>query len=147
MRYFLTCILAVALFSNCKNNDKGSAAGTGRQTAGTITDSTQFTSIEWIDSTSKNFGTIQEGQKLEVTFRFKNTGDKPLVIEKVQPSCGCTIAEQSTEPVAPGNEGQIKATFNSEGRTGVNHKTLFVYANTKVVREHNLQFVVEVAKK
>ena len=143
MRYFLTCILAVALFSNCKNNDKGSTAGP----VNTITDSTQFTTIQWIDSTTKNFGRIQEGQKLEVAFRFKNTGDKPLVIERVQPSCGCTIAEQSTEPVAPGSEGQIKASFNSEGHTGINHKTLTVYANTKIIREHPLQFVVEVEKK
>ncbi|MES1159834.1 MAG: DUF1573 domain-containing protein, partial [Bacteroidota bacterium] len=125
----------------CKNNDsKGSAA------PAPITDSTQFTTIQWLDS-SKDFGKIEEGQKLEVAFRFKNTGDKPLVIEKVQPSCGCTVAEQSTEPIAPGGEGQIKASFNSQGRTGINHKTLYVYANTKGTRSHSLQFVVQVDKK
>jgi len=141
MRYLLTCLIAASLIAGCKNNDKsGAAAGT------TITDSTQFTTIQWLDST-KDFGKIAEGQKLEVSFRFKNTGDKPLVIEKVQPSCGCTVAEQSTEPIAPGAEGQVKASFNSEGRTGVNHKTLFVYANTKGSRSHSLQFVVQVEKK
>jgi hypothetical protein len=141
MRYLLTCLIATSLIAGCKNNDKsGIAAGT------TITDSTQFTTIQWLDST-KDFGKIQEGQKLEVSFRFKNTGNKPLVIEKVQPSCGCTVAEQSTEPIAPGAEGQVKASFNSEGRTGVNHKTLFVTANTKGSQSHSLQFVVQVEKK
>ena len=140
MRYVIPCFLAVVLVFGCKNNDKGSAA------PAPITDSTQFTTIQWLDS-SKDFGKIEEGQKLEVAFRFKNTGDKPLVIERVQPSCGCTVAEQSTEPIAPGGEGQIKASFNSQGRTGINHKTLYVYANTKGTRSHSLQFVVQVEKK
>jgi hypothetical protein len=141
MRYLLTCCLVAALVAGCKNNDKNGAAA-----ATTLTDSSQFTTIQWLDS-SKDFGKIGEGQKLEVAFRFKNTGDKPLVIQRVQPSCGCTVAEQSKEPVAPGAEGQIRATFNSEGRTGINHKTLFVYANTKGTQNHSLQFVVEVEKK
>jgi len=140
MRYLLTCLIAASLIAGCKSNDKSGV------TANTIIDSTQFTTIQWLDST-KDFGKIEEGQKLEVSFRFKNTGNKPLVIEKVQPSCGCTVAEQSTEPIAPGAEGQVKASFNSEGRTGVNHKTLFVTANTKGSQSHSLQFVVQVEKK
>ncbi len=141
MRYLLIGCLAVFLIAGCKSNDKS-----GASVAKTITDSTQFTTIQWLDS-SKDFGKIEEGQKLEVSFRFKNTGDKPLVIERVQPSCGCTVAEQSTEPIAPGAEGQVKASFNSQGRTGVNHKTLFVTANTKGTQSHSLQFVVQVEKK
>jgi len=142
MRYLLIGCFLAALIAGCRNKDSnGTLAG-----ASSITDSSQFTTIQWIDS-SKDFGKIGEGQKLEVAFRFKNTGDKPLVIQRVQPSCGCTVAEQSTEPIAPGAEGQIRATFNSEGRTGINHKTLSVYANTKGKQDHSLQFVVEVEKK
>lgn len=141
MRYLLTCLLAVALITGCKNNDKSGVAAPAP-----VTDSTQFTTIQWLDST-KDFGKIEEGQKLEVSFRFKNTGDKPLVIERVQPSCGCTVAQQAPEPVAPGAEGQIKASFNSQGRSGINHKSLYVYANTKGTRSHALQFVVQVEKK
>jgi Protein of unknown function (DUF1573) len=147
MRYLLTCCLVAALVAGCKNNDKnGNVKNGAAAAAATLTDSSQFTTIQWLDS-SKDFGKIREGQKLEVAFRFKNTGDKPLVIQRVQPSCGCTVAEQSKEPVAPGAQGQIRATFNSEGRTGINHKTLFVYANTKGTQNHSLQFVVEVEKK
>src|SRR5882672_8005592 len=136
MRYLSGLFLVAVLAGSCMNDNKG---GAGSPVAA-VTDSSKFTTIQWLDST-KDFGKIAEGQKLEVSFRFKNTGDKPLVIEKVQPSCGCTVAEQSTEPIAPGAEGQVKASFNSEGRTGVNHKTLFVYANTKGSRSHSLQFV------
>ena len=65
----------------------------------------------------------------------------------MQPSCGCTVAEQPNEPVAPGKESIIKASFNSEGRVGINHKTLFVYANTKGTSTNELKFEVEVEKK
>lgn len=142
MRYLLCCLAGFILIAGCHNTDKNSAAA-----AAALTDSTQFTTIQWLDSLSKDFGKIPEGTKLDVSFRFKNTGNKPLVIGKVQPSCGCTVAEQSQEPVAPGAEGQIRATFNSEGRTGINHKTLFVTANTKGTQNHSLQFVVQVEKK
>jgi hypothetical protein len=146
MRVLIISLLAGTLFGACKNNDKKegpSSAALGSM----IKDSTQFTSIEWLDSASRDFGKITEGQKLEVSFRFKNSGEKPLVIQKVQPSCGCTIAEQPNEPIAPGGEGIIKASFNSEGHVGLNHKTLYVYANTKNSRSNELRFAVEVEKK
>jgi len=57
------------------------------------------------------------------------------------------VAEQPEAPISPGKEGVIKASFNSEGRVGPNHKTLYVYANTKGSRSHELRFEVEVEKK
>ena len=126
---------------SCQSNDKKPATAAAAATR----DSTQFTTVEWLDST-KDFGKIQEGLKLEVSFRFRNTGGKPLVIERVQPSCGCTVAEQPKEPIPPGAEGQIKATFNSQNHVGINHKTLNVFANMKDAPQP-LQFVVEVEKK
>ncbi len=130
-----------ALSPPATNNDNKAAAAT--PAANAVMDST---TIKWLDS-SKDFGKIEEGQKLEVSFRFRNTGDKPLIVDHVQPSCGCTVADQSKEPVAPGAEGLVKATFNSEGHMGINHKTLFVYSNAKGARNAALQFVVEVEKK
>ena len=130
-----------ALVAGCNGNS--SAAGVQAMLA----DSTRYTTIEWLDSAKKDFGKIPEGQKLQVAFRFRNTGTTPLVIGRVQPSCGCTIAEQPREPIAPGAEGQIKATFNSLGHAGINHKTLFVTANTKGTQRYDLHFVVEVEKK
>ena len=110
-------------------------------------DSSLFTKITWLDSTSRDFGTIPEGQKLEVAYRFLNSGDKPLIIARVQPSCGCTVAEQPDEPILPGKEGVIKASFNSEGRVGINHKKLYVFANTKGAQSNEVQFSVLVQKK
>lgn len=110
-------------------------------------DSTQFTRITWLDSTNRDYGTIAEGRKLEVAYRFLNSGSKPLIIARVQPSCGCTIAEQPEEPVLPGKEGIIKASFNSEGHVGINHKKIYVYANTLGSQSNEVNFSVNVAKK
>jgi hypothetical protein len=142
MRILLTLLVAAALAAGCKNSDTRLPGTAGIQPL----DTSQFTTIQWLDST-KDFGKIQEGQMLDVSFRFKNTGDKPLVIQRVQPSCGCTVAEQPKEPIAPGDEGLIRANFNSQGHTGINHKTLSVYANTRGRQNHSLRFAVEVEKK
>jgi Protein of unknown function (DUF1573) len=77
-----------------------------------------------------NFGTIKEGDVVEYTFKFKNTGEAPLIIQSAQPSCGCTVPEWSKEPVAPGQEGYIKAKFDSNGKPNVQNKTITVTANT-----------------
>jgi hypothetical protein len=145
MRYITGALLAVILLAGCQGNDKKDPSAAA-PTAGAPRDSAQLTSVQWLDST-KDFGKIIEGAKLDVAFRFRNTGNKPLVIEKVQPSCGCTVAEQPKEPIQPGQEGQIRASFNSQGRVGTNHKTLFVYGNMKDAKAHPLEFVVQVEKK
>lgn len=143
---FMTGCLLVVLFAGCSGGDqKNPGISDGSVKMAAMNDSARFTTIQWLDST-KDYGKIPEGQKLDVAFRFRNTGTTPLVIGRVQPSCGCTIAEQPREPIAPGAEGRIRASFNSEGRVGVNHKTLMVTANTKGSQSHNLQFVVEVQK-
>ena len=144
MRFLILVLLALIIIS-CNHSDKKAMPSANTEAA--LKDSANYTTLQWIDSTNKNFGKISEGQKLEVSYVFKNTGTKPLIITRVQPSCGCTIAEQPTEPVLPGALGTIKASFNSEGRTGPNHKTLYVYANTKLTQSHELKFEVEVEKK
>ena len=73
---------------------------------------------------------MKEGENLNVSFRFKNTGNKPLVISNVSASCGCTVPETPKKPYAPGETGVIKASFNSTGKPGTQSKQVTVYANT-----------------
>ncbi len=82
------------------------------------------------DKTEHDFGTISEsGGMVEYKFVFKNTGDTPLVVNKVSTSCGCTAPEWSKEPIAPGKQGFIKVTFNPKGRSGNVNKSLTVFTN------------------
>jgi hypothetical protein len=82
-----------------------------------------------------DFGTVPEGPAAEYEFRFKNTGKEPITISKVQASCGCTTPSYSKEPVLPGKDGAIKASYNTNGRPGAFTKTITVVSNagTKVV--------------
>lgn len=86
---------------------------------------------------------IPEGEKVNIDFHFKNTGKELLIITGVSVSCGCTVAEKPLEPILPGEDGVIKATFDSKGRVGNNHKVMMVYANTKE-NAQELTFDVEV---
>lgn len=122
--------LAAGLFA-CNAGDTKVANAGAHDGAKPVTDSAAFTTVEWIDSTTQNLGTLTEGQVVEISWRFKNTGDKPLVIENVQAACGCTVPEKPDEPIAPGGEGVIKAKFDSKGRPGHADKYVTVSANLK----------------
>jgi uncharacterized protein DUF1573 len=80
--------------------------------------------------TSHHFGEITAGQKVSYVFKFKNVGGSQLVITQVSGSCGCTVPEYSKNPVQPGGEGEIKVTFDSNGKSGMESKTITVLANT-----------------
>ena len=59
-------------------------------------------------------------------FKYTNKGDKPVRITNVKASCGCTVPEWTKEPVAPGESGQLTATFKIGNRTGQQVKTVRV---------------------
>ena len=87
------------------------------------------TTVQLIDSVY-NFGTIAEGEKVTYSFRFKNSGTKPMVITNTSASCGCTVPEKPEKPIMPGETGSIKVVFNSKGKLGHNEKNITVMANT-----------------
>ena len=140
----LVSLVAVAA---CKNADKKVTISKGSENELALKDSANFTTIEWLDSMHRDLGKITEGEQLEVSFRFRNTGSKPLVIVNVRASCGCTIPETPKEPFAPGAEGFIKARFNSSSRVGPNRKEIYVKANTNPSTTQVLEFNVQVEKK
>lgn len=68
--------------------------------------------INWAKE-SHDFGEIKQGKAVSVEFSFTNTGDEPLLIADVVPSCGCTASDYSKEPIAPGKSSTIKITYNA----------------------------------
>jgi hypothetical protein len=77
------------------------------------------------------FGTISQGEKVSFSFRFKNIGDADLIINKVEGSCGCTVMKGwPKHPVKPGDFGKIDVIFDSNGKRGIQNKTISVVANT-----------------
>jgi hypothetical protein len=59
-------------------------------------------------------------------FKYENKGTAPIHIKAVRPSCGCTTAALAKNDVAPGEKGEITATFNIGDRTGTQTKTITV---------------------
>jgi hypothetical protein len=80
--------------------------------------------------TTFDFGSLTSGATVTHEYRFKNTGSTDLLIAEAHGSCGCTVPEYPKTPVAPGDEGVIKVTFNSAGMSGQIAKTITILANT-----------------
>lgn len=82
---------------------------------------------------SFDFGKIKKGDVVEHVFEVTNTGENPLIISNVQPTCGCTVPDFTKNPIAPGQKGKITLKFNSTNFDGVVHKYAEVYANVAEV--------------
>ena len=91
------------------------------------------TTIELLE-TEYNFGKIKQGEKITHVFQVKNIGDNDLIIGNAFGSCGCTVPEYPKEPIAKGATAAIKVTFNSEGKSGEQHKSVTLQVNTN---KHN----------
>ena len=86
------------------------------------------TTVQIIDSVY-DFGSTNEGEVVQYSYRFKNTGNKPLVVNNVSASCGCTVPEKPEKPIMPGEVGFILVKFNSDKRPGEANKTISVSSN------------------
>ena len=132
----LGLLMIVAAPSFADKKDKKDAAKTTAPTAQAATGaSTQNTDAIKFDSEVYDFGTIPEGPAAEHEFVFTNTGKEPIIIQKAQPSCGCTTPSWSKDPVLPGKTGSIKASYGTQGRPNAFTKTISVVTNvgTKVL--------------
>lgn len=89
----------------------------------------KMTSIKF-DELSYAWGSVNEGDKMKHTFKFKNTGTNDLIISDAHGSCGCTVPEWPKEPIKPGKTGEIKVVFDSKGKPGDQQKTVTLTANT-----------------
>ena len=145
MKYFLIIIVAGISLAACQTSDNKNKL-TDEEKRSALKDSSNYTTIQWLDSTYKDLGKVKEGPTVPISFRFKNTGNHILIISDVTTSCGCTIAEKPEKPIAPGEEDVIKAVFTSQGHPGTNRKDVHVTANTLPEGSMTLTFSVEVTK-
>ncbi len=77
-----------------------------------------------------DFGTVNEGQVVEYTYKVTNNGAAPLIIQNAAPSCGCTVPDWTKTPIAPGASGFVKAKFDTNGKPNLQNKSITVTANT-----------------
>jgi hypothetical protein len=84
-----------------------------------------------------DFGRVIEGERVKHTYEFENTGDGPLIISAIEPSCGCTVAKDwPKEPIPPGETGIINIEFDTHDKVGNNNKNIAVMTNTSPSRTY-----------
>lgn len=92
------------------------------------------------EETIHDFGTIaEEDGPVSCTFSFVNEGEAPLVIISASAQCGCTRPSFPQKPINPGKKGEIKVTFNPQGRPGEFIKEVKVKTNDKKHRTTKLK--------
>lgn len=83
--------------------------------------------------TTYDFGKVPQGKPVYHYFEIVNTGNKPIKLDNVHASCGCTTPEWSKEPIAPGSTAKIKVGFNAAAE-GVFEKPIMVtYDGSKTI--------------
>ena len=122
--FFLLACSSLLLGACGSNNNKGGDHGASG------TDTVKGTAIITFDETSHNFGNVIQGEKVEYSFKFTNTGDKDLLITDATSSCGCTVPDWPKEPIRPGKTAYMKVVFNSAGKEGYTVKEISIRANT-----------------
>lgn len=80
------------------------------------------------ETTVIDYGEIAKGSNGVRVFEFTNTGDAPLVVSKVNSSCGCTVPSWTKAPVLPGKSGKIEVKYDTK-RVGPIRKTITVNSN------------------
>ncbi len=124
--FFALMVLGVAVHSNA-------------QTSGPV--------ITWEKSVF-DFGDVVQGDKVEHTFKFKNTGNEPLIITNVQVTCGCTTPKGwARDPIAAGQSSEITVAFNSLGKFGKQNKVVTVVSNAVNPEGAQISFLANVLEK
>lgn len=89
-------------------------------------------------STKSDFGTINQREKANVQFKFKNIGKTDLIIRKIRTTCGCTTVTPPNTVIKPGEESMIDAVFDAGVRKGKQHKIITVITNDPKHSQVNL---------
>lgn len=95
------------------------------------------------ETETHDFGTIPQNKPASYHFKFSNTGDAPIIISEVKPSCGCSVAEFTKTPVKPNEGGTITVTYNAAAK-GPFTKQFTIKSNTKTpIKTLTIKGVVE----
>ena len=93
------------------------------------------TALITLDKKVYDFGTVNEGDIVETTFMVTNSGKTDLVITDAKATCGCTIPVWPKAPIKPGESGEVKVKFNTNGKPNRQQKSVTLTTNTESGRE------------
>ena len=82
------------------------------------------------ESETYDFGNLPAAAKVDHYFKFTNTGKSPLIIKDAKGSCGCTVPEFPSTPIAVGATDSIKVVYTAGNMNGKQQKTVTLVTNT-----------------
>ena len=129
----LTVLISAFAISSCKSDNASSKVKNENVEAAAARDakiSLGAPVIEW-DKLEHDFGTIEQGEKVETIFTLSNVGKGDLVITNAKGSCGCTVPNWPKEAIKPGEKADIKVVFNSRGKKNKTSNTITLTTNTE----------------
>ncbi|WP_454800855.1 DUF1573 domain-containing protein [Mucilaginibacter phyllosphaerae] len=128
MKKLFLCAIVAGLFFTTACNQTGQKATAAVADAGNA--SATNAPVMKFEKETHDFGKITEGEKVTYGFKFTNTGKSPLIIKDAVATCGCTKPEWPKAPIQPGADGEIKVTFNSAHKMGLQDKQITITSNT-----------------
>jgi hypothetical protein len=126
----LNPVFLVSCGSKSDNGDLPAGVVTNPNTADGTYDKDALPVISF-EKDFHNFERLVSGEQVTYAFKFKNTGKSLLIISNVSTSCGCTVSSFPKQPIKPGESASIDVSFDSEGRHGLQNKTITVFTNTQ----------------
>ena len=133
MKHLIALFFSILVFSAGLAQDKPPAPPTGPV-------------IQW-ENANYDFGDLEQGERVETTFKFINAGTAPLIITNVEVTCGCTTPKGwPRDPIPPGGHGELTIAFNSVGKYGRQNKVVKVVSNA-VSPQNQVVFTANVLPK
>ncbi|WP_316815607.1 DUF1573 domain-containing protein [Pedobacter nyackensis] len=133
-KIFVLALLAIS-FAACQNSAKSTTDSSTTVTTGSGNEAAVAAAGEEavmnFEDENYDFGKITQGEKVSYSYKFKNVGKSPLIILNATATCGCTVPEVPKEPIKPGDEGEIKVVFDSNGKMGMQDKVITVTSNAQ----------------
>jgi hypothetical protein len=132
---FALVALATLSFTACKEGASAKVDESKKEIAEERDSKTQTYPVMEFEEQEFDFGTVEEGEVVEHTFVFTNTGDAPLIVSNAVATCGCTVPTWTKEAIAPGDNGEMLVKFNTRGKPNQQMKAVRITANTQSGRE------------
>lgn len=108
---------------------------------------TNGAALTW-EEPNHDFGEVEEGKKVEFVYKFTNTGNEPLIITNVQPTCGCTLPKSWPRgEIMPGQSGELLIAFDSSNKSGKLSRVTTIVSNAVNDGAGQIKFTANVTPK
>ena len=135
MKQFVLALVAIFMLS-CSQSASNKVKQENVEKAIAQQEANEDLPVMSFERAEHDFGTIKEGDVVETSFAFTNTGKSDLIILDARGSCGCTVPEYpKNTPIAPGETREIKVKFDSANKPGNQTKTVTLTNNTERGRD------------